>query len=245
MLISQVKLISMRRFASYSKHAKLVINHGYNVVIDPYSYHNIIMKLIILRLNIANKPSPMSEGVAKIWINNQPWKGINLTRWHTQARRTPRVATVHDTVKESGRILPPLVSSSMRLPRRTHRGRPNTIPYNIHKEVGYRPTRWHMTLLSLGIPYVPYAPVHFKCLFNRAQPTRALIDTGGRYHLGAPNIISDHSSSFPSSILHFPLIALLGLQLYQPFDHLAKPHRTSIDRKGLIVSGFQPLAFYR
>jgi hypothetical protein len=51
--------------------------------------------------------------------------------------------------------------------------------------------------------------------------------------------------SFPSSILHFPLMAPPGLQLCQPFDHLAKPHRTSIDRKGPIVSEFQPLVFYR
>jgi hypothetical protein len=43
----------------------------------------------------------------------------------------------------------------------------------------------------------------------------------------------------------FPLIASPGLQLCQPFNHLAKPHRTSIDRKGPIASGFQPLVFYR
>jgi hypothetical protein len=30
------------------------------------------MKLIILRLDAANKPSPMSKGVVKIRINNQP-----------------------------------------------------------------------------------------------------------------------------------------------------------------------------
>jgi hypothetical protein len=41
-------------------------------------------------------------------------------------------------------------------------------------------------------------------LFNRAQPTWALINTCEGYHLGALNIRSDHSSSFPSSILHFP-----------------------------------------
>jgi hypothetical protein len=73
----------------------------------------------------------------------------------------------------------------------------------------------------------------------------ALMDTGGGYHLGAPNIISDHSSSFPSSILYFSLIAPPDLQLCQPFDHLAKSHRTSIDRKGPIASGFQSLVFYR
>jgi hypothetical protein len=59
------------------------------------------MKLIILRLNTMNKPSPMYEGVAEIWINNQPCKGINLTTRHTQARRAPRVATVHDAIKET------------------------------------------------------------------------------------------------------------------------------------------------
>jgi hypothetical protein len=52
------------------------------------------------------------------------------------------------------------------------------------------------------------------------------------YHLGALNIRSDHSPSFPSNILHFSLIAPPGLQLCQPFDHLAKPHRSSIIRKG-------------
>jgi hypothetical protein len=69
----------------------------------------------------------------------------------------------------------------------------------------------------------------FKCLFIRTQLTWALIDTGGVYHLEALNIRSDHSPSFPSSILYFPLITPLGLQLCQPFDHFAKPHRTSID----------------
>jgi hypothetical protein len=53
----------------------IIINHDYNVVIEPYSYHHIIMKLIILRLGAANKPSPMSEGVTEIRINSQPCKG--------------------------------------------------------------------------------------------------------------------------------------------------------------------------
>jgi hypothetical protein len=138
-----------------------------------------------------------------------------------------------------------LVSSSTRMARWTHCGWPDTIPYNIHKEVGYRPTQRHVKLLSLGIPYVSYMSVHFKCLFIQTQLTRALINTGRGYHLGAPNIRSDHSSSFSSSILYFPLIAPPDLQLCQPFNHLAKPHRTSIDRKGPIVSEFHPLVFYQ
>jgi hypothetical protein len=139
-----------------------------------------------------------------------------------------------------------LVSSSTRMPRRTHRGWSEHYPIlHLWSEVRYRPTPWHMKLLSLRIPYVPYTPVYFKCLFNRAQSTRALINTGRSYHLGPLNIRLDHSSSFPPSILHFPLIAPPGLQLCQTFDHLAKPHRTSIDRKGPIASRFQPLIFYR
>jgi hypothetical protein len=61
------------------------ISHDYNVVIDKYSYHHIIMKLIILRLNTTNKPSPMPEGVTEIRINNQPCKGINKPNNMTHA----------------------------------------------------------------------------------------------------------------------------------------------------------------
>jgi hypothetical protein len=64
------------------------------------------MKVELLHLGAANKPSHTSEGVVEIRINSQPCKGINLTTRHTQARRAPRVATVHDTVKESGQVLP-------------------------------------------------------------------------------------------------------------------------------------------
>jgi hypothetical protein len=146
----------------------IIISHDYKVVIDPYSYHHIIMKLIILRLNTINKPSPMSEGVAEIQINNQPCKGINLTTRHTQAQRHHAWQPFMTWSKGRARSYLTLVSSSTCMPRRTHHGWPDTIPYNIHKEVGYHPTRRHTKLLSLGIPYVPYAPVHFKCLFNRA-----------------------------------------------------------------------------
>jgi hypothetical protein len=64
------------------------------------------MKVQLLHLDSANKLSPISEGVTEIRINSQPCKGINLTTRYTQARRAPQVATVHDTVKESGWILP-------------------------------------------------------------------------------------------------------------------------------------------
>jgi hypothetical protein len=64
------------------------------------------MKVELLYLNTANKPSPISEGVTEIQINSQPYKGINLTTRHTQARRAPRLATIHDVTKKPSQGLP-------------------------------------------------------------------------------------------------------------------------------------------
>jgi hypothetical protein len=125
------------------------------------------MKVELRHLNIANKPSPISEGVTEIRINSQPCKGINLTTRHMQAQRHHEWQPFMTQSKSRVRSYLTLVPSSTRMPRRTHRGWPDTIPYNIHKEVGYHLTRRHVKLLSLGIPYVPYAPIHFKCLFIR------------------------------------------------------------------------------
>jgi hypothetical protein len=52
-------------------------------------------------------------------------------------------------------------------------------------------------------------------LFIRTQPTRALIDSGGGYHLRSSEFQIRPLSSFPSSILLFPLIAPPGLILCQ------------------------------
>jgi hypothetical protein len=73
------------------------------------------MKVELLCLGAANKPSPISEGVAEIRINSQHCKGINLTTRHTEARRAQRVTTVHDAVKEK-------IRPGGRMPRWTHRG---------------------------------------------------------------------------------------------------------------------------
>jgi hypothetical protein len=172
------------------------------------------MKLIILCLDLVNKPSPISEGVAEIQINSQHCKGINLTTRHTQARRTQWVAIVHDAIKESGWVLP----------------RPSAV-FHVYASVD---TAWvartlsHCILVKRG-KALSNSSIHkatqfqdsicpicistFMCLFIRAQPTWALIDTSWGYHLGAPNFRSYHSPYFPSSILCFPLIAPPSLQL--------------------------------
>jgi hypothetical protein len=204
------------------------------------------MKLLILRLNTANKPSPMSEGVMEIRINNQPCKGIKLTTRHKQARRTPRVATIHDEVKET-------IRAHLTLVHIFHAYASVDTPWVAHALSHFTSVRYGRIAsvsaahdaTQFGDSICPVCVNTFKCLFNRAQPTQALIDTGGGWHLRALNIRSDHSPSFPFSILYFPLIAPPDLQSCQSFDHIAKPHSTSIDRKGPIVNGFQPLIFYR
>jgi hypothetical protein len=166
------------------------------------------MKLIILCLNTVNKPSPMSEGVVEIRINNQPCKGINLTTWHTQAQRPPRVATIHNVTKKPGRVLPrPSVVFHVYASVDTPWVAQTLSRYTSMKWGKVSSTPRHTKLLSLGISYVPYAPVHFKCLFNGAQPTRALIDTSGGYHLEAPNIRSYQYPPFsPNCLAWSPII---------------------------------------
>jgi hypothetical protein len=150
----------------------------------------------------------------EIRINSQLCKGTNLTTRHTLARRAPQVATVHDVIKKSGRVLP--------------------YPSVVFHAYASADTPWVIRILSHCTPMkrgkvssnsstheatqfgdciCPVSVTTFKCLFIRTQPTRALIDAGGGYHLGALNFRSYHSSSFPSSIFRFPLIAPPHLQL--------------------------------
>jgi hypothetical protein len=183
------------------------------------------MKVELLRLDSVNKPSPISEGVAEIRINNQPCKGINLTTWHTHARRAPWVATIHDVTKKPGRVLP----------------RPSVI-FHTYASVDTPWVAWtlsHYTSVKRG-KISSNSSTHkatqfgdsiclvcistFKCLFIWTQLMWALTDTGGGYHLGAPNIRSDHSPSFPSSILHFPLIAPLDLILNHSIIYSSSQH---------------------
>jgi hypothetical protein len=77
---------------------------------------------------------------------------------------------------------------------------------------------------QFGDSISPICVSTFKCLFNRTQPMRTLIDTGRGYHLGASNIRSDHSSSFSSSILHFPLIAPPDLILNHSIIYSSSQH---------------------
>jgi hypothetical protein len=171
-------------------------------------------------------------------INSQPCKGINLTTRHTRARRAPRVATVHNAVKE-------MIRAHLNLVHVFHVYASTDKPWVAHALSHFTPVSYgriasvsatHKATQFVGPHKILYAPVHNSNLLIGAR--------WSTYHLEALNFRSDHSSSIPSSILLFPLFAPPGLQLFQSSDHLAKPHRTSIDRKGPIASKFLPLIFY-
>jgi hypothetical protein len=163
------------------------------------------MKVELWHLGAANKPSPISEGVMEIRINSQPCKGINLTTWHTQARRAPWGATIHDEVKET-------IRAHLTLVHVFHAHASTNTPWVEHTLSHYTSVRYgRIASVSVahdatqfGDSICAICVSTFKCLFIGTQLTRALTDTGRGYHLGAPNIRSDHSPSFPSSILHFP-----------------------------------------
>jgi hypothetical protein len=156
------------------------------------------------------------------------------------------VATVHDEAKKAGLVLPcpsaifhayasmdtPWVAQTLFHCTLVKRGKVSSNS-STHKAIKFGDS---ICLVCINT---------FKCLFIWTQLMRPLTDTGRGYHLRAPNFRSNHSPSFPSSILPFSLIVPPGLQLCQYLDHLAKPHRTSIDRKSPIASGFQPLDFHR
>jgi hypothetical protein len=118
------------------------------------------------------------------------------------------VTIVHNEAKKSGRVLPrpsaifhtyalvdtPWVARTLSHCTRMKRDKVSS------NSLTHKATKFEDSICLVCIST-------FKCLITRAQPTCALTDIGGGYHLGAPNFILDHSSSFPSSILPFPLIA--------------------------------------
>jgi hypothetical protein len=110
------------------------------------------------------------------------------------------------------------------MPQWTHRGWADTIPYNIHKEVRYHPTRWHTELHSLWDLIKSHMRQYTTQTCSSGLNDRSLTDTGGGYHLGAPNFRSNNSSSFPFSILRFPLITLPDLILNHSTNYLSSQH---------------------
>jgi hypothetical protein len=149
------------------------------------------------------------------------------------------VATVHDAIKET-------IKTQLTLVHVFHAYASVDISWVTHALSHCTPVRYgRIAFVStardttkFGDSICPVCVSTLKCLFILTQPTWALTDTGGGYHLRAPNFRSNHPPSFPSSILPFLLIVPPDIQLCQNLDPFAKPYRTSIDRNGPITSGF-------
>jgi hypothetical protein len=113
---------------------------------------------------------PYSRIIVEIWINSQPCKGINLITWHVQAQGHRKWQPFTTWPKSWAGSYLTLVPSSTCMPQRTHRGWPEHYPVvHLWIEVRYCPTHQHTKLLSLEIPYVPYAPVHNSNLLTGAR----------------------------------------------------------------------------
>jgi hypothetical protein len=111
------------------------------------------------------------------------------------------------------------------MPRWANRGWPMHYPIlNSLGMVGYLPSQRHTKLLSLWDPIKSHMRQCITQTCSSGPDDRSLTDTGGGYHLGALNFRSDHSSSFPFSILHFPQIAPPGLQLCHSINYSSSQH---------------------
>jgi hypothetical protein len=170
------------------------------------------MKVELLLNDRNRQVLPISEGIVETRAN------LNLVREITWQHDTREPWRQHEwqqfmtrSKSQAGSYLT-LVPSFTRMSRQTHRGWPNTIPYNIHKEVKYHPTRRHTKLLSLrDLIKISYAPVHNSNLLIGVR--RSILN---RHRRGLPPLSSEFQIR--------PLI-LLPIQ-YFPFspNHPTRSH---------------------
>jgi hypothetical protein len=110
--------------------------------------------------------------------------------------------------------------------------------------VGYYPTRRPTKRLSLWDPINPICSSTQSNLLARAR--RSVIN---QHRRGLPPQSSDHENTplpdLPIRYSPHPLVCPTWSQIVPHSENEShNPHRTSIDGKGPITSGFQPLAFY-
>jgi hypothetical protein len=160
------------------------------------------------------------------------------------ARRAPRVATVHNTVKET-------IRAHLTLVHVFHTYGSVDTPWVAHALSHCTSIRYgriafvsaaHVATQYVGPHKIPYAPVHNSNLLIEAR--RSILN---RHRRGVP------PWSFEFHIKPLPFLPIqyspfscncpARSPIMPTFDPLAKPHRTSIDRKDPIVSRFQPLDF--
>jgi hypothetical protein len=112
---------------------------------------------------------PYPRVITEIQINSQPCKGINLTTRHTWARSAPRVATVHNAVKE-------MIRAHLTLVHVFHTYASMDTPWVAHALSHFTPVRYgriasvsvaHEATQFVGPHKIPFAPVHNSNLLIR------------------------------------------------------------------------------
>jgi hypothetical protein len=165
-------------------------------------------------MTATGKCYPYPRVIVEIWINSQPCKGINLTTRHTRARRAPRVAKVHNAVKET-------IRAHLTLVHVFHMYASTDTPWVAHALSHFTSVRYgriasvsaaHEATQFAGPHKISYAPVHNSNLLIRAK--RSVLN---RHRRGLP----PWSSEFQIR----PLI-LLSIQ-YSPLSPIC-PTRSPI-----------------
>jgi hypothetical protein len=146
----------------------------------------------------------MFEHSEQAFIHNRGCRGDsnqigNIAReitWRTtKANEWPPFAM---TIKESGWILPRssaiFHAKASWAVRVWHDTIPSEQPYN---EVSYHPTQRPSSYLASGGLLPICASTQVKCLFQGAQPTLSLVDTGGGYHHWSSKFMIHHSLTLP------------------------------------------------
>jgi hypothetical protein len=122
-------------------------------------------------MTATGKCYPYPSVIAKIQINSQPCKGINLRTRRTRARRAPQVATVHNAVKE-------MIRAHLTLVPVFHVYASMDTPWVAHALSHFTPVRYgriasvstaHETTQFAGPHKIPYALVHNSNLLIRAR----------------------------------------------------------------------------
>jgi hypothetical protein len=137
----------------------------------------------------------------------------------------PRVATVHDAVKET-------IRAHLTLVHVFHAYASTDISWVAHALSHCTHIRFgRIAFVSVahdatkfGDSICPICISSFQMLVH-SDPTDVCLNRHRRgYHLGASNFRSDHSPSFPSSILCFPLITPPSLQLCHSINYSSSQH---------------------
>jgi hypothetical protein len=170
---------------------------------NPHVNHNVIPTSMF---GCREQASPISKGVAEIRINSHLAREITWQHDTRGPRRQHEWPPFTMTIKEPG-LVPP---------------HPSTI-YHVKTSTSSPWVAWTLSLLSsvkrgklssnsatvkllsLRNPHKSRMRQYkIKAYFNRAQPTRSLIDTGGATTFRAPNMKIDHSHPFHPVFSTFP-----------------------------------------